>query len=129
MKFPIATVILVSAALMFIVWERTRDQPEPVDPGRFANLASDPIERSEVVDWVATQIPVLCEEATGSSSGSEAFSECVERGESRSSTCRRAIYDKFPSIIASEGVFRDVSITMMNCLVPQSRPIVQESGH
>lgn len=122
MKFPIATVTLVSAALIFIVWEQTRDQPEPVDPSRFANLASDPVERSAVVDWVITQIPALCEEATGSS-GSEAFSECVERGESRNSGCRRAIYDKFPSVIASESVFRDVSISMMNCLVQQSRPI------
>jgi len=44
----------------------------------------------------------------------------VERAESRTSTCRRAIYDNFPDNVTSEAVFRDVSITMMNCLVPES---------
>ncbi|MCG2581166.1 MAG: hypothetical protein KA296_09845 [Marinobacter sp.] len=120
MQFPKATVILVSAALVFVVWEQFRDQPAPVNSARFTNLASDPAERSEVVDWVVTQIPALCKESAGGEEGSEAYSECVERGESRTSTCRREIYDVFPGVIASDKVFRDVSITMMNCLVPQS---------
>lgn len=120
MPFPKATVILVSAALIFVVWEQFRDQPAPIDSTRFKNLASNPVERSEVVDWVVSQIPVLCEEASGAEKGSAAFSECVERGESRTSSCRRKIYDAFPGVIASDPVFRDVSITTMNCLVPQS---------
>jgi len=119
MKFPKATVILVSAALMFVVWEQFRDQPDAVNSARFKNLAANPAERSEVVDWVVAQIPALCKESAGGE-GSEAYSECVERGESRTSTCRREIYDVFPGVIASDKVFRDVSITMMNCLVPQS---------
>ncbi len=120
MKFPIATITLVSAALIFVVWDQTRDKPDPGDVSRFDNLASDPVERSEVVDWVVTQIPALCEEASDGEKGSEAYSECVERGESRTSVCRREIYDAFPAIVASDTVFRDVSITMMSCLVPQS---------
>ncbi|AZT84819.1 hypothetical protein EHN06_15360 [Marinobacter sp. NP-4(2019)] len=120
MKFPKATVILVSAALIFVVWEQFRDQPDPVNSARFKNLAANPAERSEVVDWVVTQIPVLCEEASGGGEGRATYSECVERGESRTSTCRRKIYDAFPGVIASDSVFRDVSITMMNCLVPRS---------
>lgn len=123
MKFPTATVTLVSAALIFIVWNQTRDRPAPSDPSRFTNLTSNPIERSEVVDWVVTQIPALCEEATDRSRGNEAFSECVERSEARNPACRRAIYDKFPGIVATDAVFREVSLTMMSCLVPQSKPI------
>lgn len=120
MKFPKATVILVSAALIFVVWEQFREQPDPADSARFKDLASNPVERSEVVDWVVTQIPALCEEASDGDKGNEAYSECVERGESRTSVCRREIYDVFPAIVASDTVFRDVSITMMSCLVPQS---------
>ncbi len=120
MKFPKATVILVSAALVFVVWEQFRDRPDPVNSARFTNLADNPAERSEVVDWVVTQIPALCEESSDEGKGSAAYSECVERGESRTSTCRREIYEAFPGVIASDSVFRDVSITMMNCLVPRS---------
>ncbi|MGF2687144.1 hypothetical protein ACQUWM_11635 [Marinobacter sp. DUT-3] len=120
MQFPKATVILVSAALAFVVWEQFRDKPDPVNSARFTNLAANPAERSEVVDWVVTQIPAFCEEPSGGRKGSAAYSECVERGESRTSTCRREIYDAFPGVIASDAVFRDVSITMMNCLVPRS---------
>ncbi|MDX1599375.1 MAG: hypothetical protein R3295_11995 [Marinobacter sp.] len=120
MQFPKATVILVSAALIFVAWEHFRDRPDSPDSARFTNLASNPAERSEVVDWVVTQIPELCQEASDGEQGSDAYSECVKRGESRTSACRRQIYDGFPAIIASDRVFRDVSITMMNCLVPQS---------
>ena len=116
MKFPTATVILVSAALIFVAWDMTRDKPDPTDAGRFADLAANPVERGEVVDWVVTRIPEHCEDTTGASAGSQAHSECVERSESRNSLCRRAIYDNFPETIRSEAVFRDVALTMMDCL-------------
>lgn len=120
MKFPKVTVILVSAALLFVLWEQTRDQPEPVDASRFSNLAANPVERSVAMDWVVTRIPELCEDATGQGRGAEDYSECVNESEARTSSCRRSVYDRFPSVIASEAVFRDLSITAMNCLVPRS---------
>lgn len=120
MKFPKVTVILVSTALLFVLWEQTRDQPEPVGASRFSDLATNPVERSVTVDWVISQIPVLCEDATGQGRGAGDYSKCVSESEARTSSCRRAIYDRFPSVIASEAVFRDLSITAMNCLVPRS---------
>jgi len=120
MKFPKVTVILVSAALLFVLWEQNRDKPAPVEASRFTELASSPVERSVAVDWVVTQIPSLCENSTGQRRGADAHSECVTESEARTSACRRAIYDRFPSVIASEDVFRDLSITAMNCLVPRS---------
>ncbi|MEX2473924.1 hypothetical protein [Marinobacter sp.] len=120
MKFPTVTVVLVSAALLFVLWDQTREQPEPVEASRFANLAASPVERSVAVDWVVAQIPALCEEATGQSRGAQAYSECVTDSEARTSTCRRAVYDRFPDVISSKAAFRDLSIAGMNCLVPQS---------
>lgn len=120
MKFPKVTVVLVSAALLFVVWEQTRERPEPVDASRFTNLKANPVERSVTVDWLVARIPALCEDATGQSPGTQAHTKCVAESESRTSACRRALYDRFPSVIASERVFRDLSITAMNCLVPRS---------
>lgn len=120
MKVPKVTIVLVSAALLFVLWEQTRERPESVDASRFTNLAANPVERSVAVDWVVTRIPALCEDATGQSRGADAHSNCVSNGESRTSSCRRELYDRFPSVIASEAVFRDLSITAMNCLVPRS---------
>ena len=120
MKTPKVTIVLVSAALLFVLWEQTRDQPEPAAASRFTNLAANPVERSVAMDWVVAQIPALCEDVTGQNRGSEAYSECAKDAESRTSSCRRAIYDRFPGVIASEAVFRDMSITAMNCLVPRS---------
>lgn len=120
MKFPKVTVVLVSAALVFVVWEQTRERPEPVDASRFTNLSANPVERSVAMDWVVTRIPALCEDATGQDRDAKAFSECVSGAEARTSSCRRGVYDRFPSVIASEAVFRDLSITAMNCLVPRS---------
>ena len=120
MKFPKVTVVLVSAALLFVLWEQTRERPPPVDARRFANLADNPVELSVAMDWVVRQLPVLCEDATGQDSDSGAHSTCVSEGETRTSACRRAVYDRFPSVIASEQVFRDVALSAMNCLVPQS---------
>ncbi|MBS8240920.1 hypothetical protein DYI22_10450 [Marinobacter lipolyticus] len=117
MKFPKATVILVSAALIFIAWDLTRDKREPGDTSRFTNLASHPAARSEVVDWVISRIPELCVEIAGQPAGSPAHAECVDRSESRHSLCRRAIYGSFPEVIRSEAAFRDVTLTMMDCLV------------
>ncbi|EDM48813.1 hypothetical protein [Marinobacter algicola] len=120
MKFPKVTVVLVSAALLFVLWEQTREHPQPVDARRFTNLAANPVELSVAMDWVVRQLPALCEDATGKGADSGAHSACVSEGETRTSVCRRAVYDRFPSVIASEQVFRDVSLTAMNCLVPQS---------
>lgn len=118
MKFPIATVTLVLAALLFVVWDQFREHPKPVDATRFANLEAEPAERSIVVDWVITEISSLCEEASGQPEGTDAHASCIKKSQARTSTCRRGIYDQFPSIVSSEPVFRDLSITMMNCLVP-----------
>ncbi|KPQ00034.1 hypothetical protein [Marinobacter sp. HL-58] len=120
MKFPKVTVVLVSAALLFVLWEQTREQPEAVDASRFTNLAANPVERSVAVDWVITQIPALCEDASGQSRGADAYEQCVSRSETRTSSCRRALYDRFPSVIASDDLFRDLSLSAMNCLVPRS---------
>lgn len=120
MKFPTVTVTLVSLALVVVIWQQSQDQQDTIDPSRFANLAANPVERGTVVDWVVTQVPALCQEATSQADGSEAVSQCVERSERRSSNCRRALYDHFPALISSEAVFRDLTITAMDCLVPQS---------
>ncbi|MDL0432285.1 hypothetical protein QPM17_14155 [Marinobacter sp. TBZ242] len=120
MKLPKVTIVLVSAALLFVLWEQTREQPEPIEASRFANLATNPVERSLAMDWVVTQIPVLCEDVTGQGRGAQVYSDCVNESEARTSSCRRSVYDRFPSVIASETVFRDLSITAMNCLVPRS---------
>lgn len=120
MKFPVVTVVLVSAALIYLVWDQTREQPGPVDPGSFTNLPANPAKRSDVVELAITQIPEVCAQAVGRDGGADAGAECEKRAESRTSTCRRAVYDTFPDNVSSEAVFRDLSITMMNCLVPQS---------
>ena len=123
MKFPKATVLLVSAALLVVLWNQFRAQPQPLDTGRFTNLAANPVERTAVVDWAISQIPTLCEEATGQSHGSDAFTACVASSEAHTSSCRRAMYREFPSVIASDEVFRDLSISTMNCLVRYARPL------
>lgn len=121
MKFPTATIILVSAALLFVLWSQTREQPEPLDASRVANLGSQPVERGIVLDWVIEQVPRLCEEATGASPGSGDHEACLKASKSRQPTCRRAMADQFPDMIGSEQIFRDLSVTMMDCLVQQSR--------
>ncbi|PHQ27079.1 hypothetical protein CLH62_05715 [Marinobacter guineae] len=120
MKFPLVTVVLVSAALLFLLWEQSREQPEPVNASRFTNLAANPVERSVAVDWVIAQIPKLCEDATGEIEGAEVHAACVSESEARTSSCRRMIYDRLPSVIASEAAFRDLFLTAANCLVPRS---------
>lgn len=125
MKFPKVTVILVLAALAIVAWEQFRQPEEPIDPGRFANVAANPVERSVVIDWVITQIPAQCEDATGQPVGTDVVSQCIERSEKRSSSCRRAMYDRFPDTVASDATFRDLTLTAMDCLVPQSERIGQ----
>lgn len=120
MKFPKVTVVLVSAALLFVLWDQTREQPQPVDASRLSNLRANPVELSAAVDWIFNQIPEYCSGATGEGSGTESHGDCVEKAEARTSTCRRMLYDQFPSVVASEAVFRDVSLTAMDCLVPRS---------
>lgn len=118
MRFPVVTIVLVAGALLYVLWDQMQGEPAPEDPARYTKLAANPAMRSDVVDWAVTQIPEVCAQATGGSG--DRFDACVKRAESRTSTCRRAIYDNFPDNVTSEAVFRDVSITMMNCLVPES---------
>lgn len=120
MKFPKVTVVLVSAALLFVLWDQTREQPDPIDANRLTNLRANPIELSAAVDWIFTQIPDFCSDATGEGSGTKVHADCVEKAEARTSTCRRMLYDRFPSVVASEATFRDVSLTAIACLVPRS---------
>ncbi|SFE81972.1 hypothetical protein SAMN04487869_1193 [Marinobacter sp. DSM 26671] len=120
MKFPKVTVVLVSAALLFVLWDQTREQPDPIDANRLTNLRANPVELSAAVDWIFTQIPDFCSDAAGEGSGTKVHADCVEKAEARTSTCRRMLYDRFPSVVASEATFRDVSLTAMACVVPRS---------
>ncbi|MGB1838247.1 MAG: hypothetical protein ACPHZA_01795 [Marinobacter adhaerens] len=120
MKFPTVTVVLVSAALLFVLWDQTREQPDPIDANRLTNLRANPVELSAAVDWIFTQIPDFCSDAAGEGSGTKVHADCVEKAEARTSTCRRMLYDRFPSVVASEATLRDVSLTAMACLVPRS---------
>ncbi|GGC58956.1 hypothetical protein [Marinobacter halophilus] len=120
MKFPIVTVAMVSVALVYVFWGQTREQPDSTDPARFANLQANPVKISEAVDWAITQVPQICAQAVGDSDDDDAVAECIKRAQPRTSSCRRAVYDRFPDYVNSEALFRDVSISMMNCLVPQS---------
>ena len=117
MKFPVVTVTLVAGALLYVLWSQYQEPSAPVEPASFTDLTSNPAKRSDVVDLVIGQIPELCSDAV---SGPEAITECVKLAESRTSSCRRVVYDNFPDNVASDAVFRDASITMMNCLVRQS---------
>jgi hypothetical protein len=121
MKFPTATVILVSAAVLFVLWNQTREPAPPLDTTSFNNPASSPVDRSRVLDWVMDEVPRLCKEATGSGEGANDHAACLDAVETRESVCRRAMADQFPDTIGSEQMFRDVSVTMMDCLVQQSR--------
>ncbi|TNE96824.1 MAG: hypothetical protein EP328_07405 [Gammaproteobacteria bacterium] len=118
MKFPTVTVVLVSAALLVVLWEQTQEKPGPVEASRFSDLRANPAERSVAMDWVVQQIPQLCEDRLDEGYNGQAASECVEEAQARTSACRREIYDRFPSIIASDTVFRDLTLTAMECLVP-----------
>ena len=120
MKFPTVTVVLVSAALLFVLWEQAREQPEPIDASRLTNLRANPVELSAAVDWIFKQIPEFCSDATGEGREAKAHADCLKNAEARTSTCRRTFYDRFPSVISSEAAFRDLSLTAMACLVPQS---------
>lgn len=120
MKFPKVTLVLVSATLLFVFWEQTREQPQPIDASRLSNLRANPVELGAAVDWIFEQVPDFCSDATGEAEGSRVHVDCVEKAESRTSSCRRMLYDRFPGVVASEAVFRDVSLTAMECLVPRS---------
>src|SRR5690554_5192180 len=118
MRFPAVTVVLVAGALLYVLWDQLQDEPAHEDPARYTNLAPSPVKRSNVVDWAVTQTPEVCAKAIGGSG--DRFDDCVEQAESSTSTCRSATYDNFPNNVPSKAVFQDVSISMMNCLVPES---------
>lgn len=120
MKFPTVTVVLVLAALLFVFWQQTREQPEPVNASRFINLSADPVQLGVAVDWIFTQVPELCSEVVGAETQAKAHADCVEKAEARTSSCRRMLYDRFPAVVASDALFRDVSLTAMSCLVARS---------
>jgi len=121
MKFPTATVILVSAAILFVLWNQTREPTPPIDASNFNNPASDPVDRSRVLDWAVEEVPRLCKEATGVGEGAREYADCLNAVKTREPVCRRAMADRFPDTIGSEQMFRDVSVTMMDCLVQHSR--------
>lgn len=79
MKFPKVTVVLVSAALLFVLWDQTREQPDPIDANRLTNLRANPVELSAAVDWIFTQIPDFCSDAAGEGSGTKVHADCVEK--------------------------------------------------
>ncbi len=121
MKFPTVTVALVSAALIYVVWYQYQNESAPLNAERFGNLSAEPIERSEVLDWVSGQVPQLCMDATGKAENSEVVADCIARSDKLQSTCRRMAYEQFPETIASDRVFQDLSLVMMECLVRDSR--------
>ncbi|MDP4547106.1 MAG: hypothetical protein ABJM19_03715 [Marinobacter sp.] len=120
MKFPIVTVTLVVAALGYVFWNQTQPDATQVESSDFANLAAKPVDRSAVVDLAISRISDLCEETTANAEDANAHEECVAQAESRTSSCRRAVYDRFPDKVRSDAVFRDITITTMNCLVRQT---------
>lgn len=120
MKFPKVTVVMVSAALLFVLWDQNREQPEPMDASQLANLRAQPLELAPAVDWIFTQIPEFCRDTGGVGEGSAQLADCVDAAKARTSSCRRMLYDRFPGMIASEAVFRDLTLTAMECLVPRS---------
>lgn len=120
MKFPVVTVTLVAVALIYVVWDQSQEKPGRVDASRFTNLAANPVERGMVVDWAVEQVPQLCKDAIEATTGSDGLTDCVNNSEKREPACRRAMADRFPGMVTSEPVFRDLAITAMNCLVPES---------
>ncbi|MGC8120245.1 hypothetical protein [Marinobacter sp. VGCF2001] len=119
MKMPVVTITLVCAALAYVLWDQARESSAPAGAGRFSNLAAHPASRSEVLDFMVGRIPGQCTEAVGQASG-PAFNDCAELADSRSSSCRRSMADRLPDNVASEAVFRDLSISMINCLIPKA---------
>jgi hypothetical protein len=119
MKFPIATVVLVSAALGVVLWDQSREAPEPVNAARFINLAENPVARGVAVAWVTEQAPAQCDEraAMGDDHSRE---DCLDGIARRTGNCQRAMMDWFPDTLRTEAQFRDLSITLLGCLVPVS---------
>lgn len=118
MKFPKVTVVLVTAALMYVLWDQSREQPAPVDASRLTNLQANPVELGPAVDWIFSQIPEFCREAGGARGAEGQYETCISAAGARTSPCRRMLYERFPDRITSEDAFRDVTLTAMACLVP-----------
>lgn len=120
MKFPKVTVVLVTAALLYVLWDQSGEQPEPVDASRLANLHANPVELAQAVDWVFNQIPEFCRDAGGAGEQAKHHQACVSAAKARTSSCRRMLYERFPDPVATEAVLRDITLTAMECLVPRS---------
>lgn len=119
MKFPIVTVVLLSAALGVVLWDQSREVSEPVNAARFTHLAEHPVERGVAVDWITDQAPAQCEDRA--TFGDEnARQACLEGIDRRTGPCQRAMVDRFPDTLGSEAQFRDLSIALLGCLVPRS---------
>jgi len=119
MKMPFVTITLVSAALVYVLWSELGEQAEPMDSSRFSNLAVSPATRADVVNFIIRQIPAICKDAAGGRE-SAVLERCRQQADSRSSACRRLMIDHFPDAVSSDALFRDLSISMIGCLVPQS---------
>ncbi|MEE3169824.1 MAG: hypothetical protein VX324_06830 [Pseudomonadota bacterium] len=120
MKFPKVTVVLVAASLLYVLWHQTRDQAEPIDASRLTNLQANPVELGSAVDWIFSQIPEFCRNGGEVASGTEPYETCIQTAEARTSSCRRMLYDRFPATVASDALFRDMTLTAMECLIPRS---------
>ncbi|HET8850221.1 MAG TPA: hypothetical protein VFM78_10090 [Marinobacter sp.] len=118
MKFPIVTVVLVSAALGVVLWDQSREAPAPVNAARFTDLAQNPVARGVAVDWITDQAPEQCED--GTAFPDETRQACLDGIDRRTGSCQRAMADQFPETLRSEAQFRDLSITLLGCLVPRS---------
>lgn len=119
MKFPKVTVVLVTASLLYVLWHQTREPSEPIDVLRLTNLQANPVELGPAVDWIFGQIPEFCRNGGTRTERSESHNDCIQAAEARTSICRRMLYDRFPDSIASDALFRDVTLTAMECLVPR----------
>ena len=117
MKFPYATVILVSAAIGYILWEQSRPAMD-LSPSRFTDLRANPATKEEVLAFFTRQAKGLCFEKTEGATNSASFDACMEQAAQRRPECKQITSRNMPELINSEEEFREYGIYLMNCLVP-----------